>query len=526
MQMKKWISLGCLASLLATSSISYAGIFPTYPDMDTPSNVEAPPVENSANISTEDVQVKINQAANIVDKEAKEAFQQQFEAMTPQERYDYLLPQYLEELKMLYSQMKMMEQEVLVNNTRMDNEFTTFEQKVFNYKQSLDKFNQIGQYQYGTTTNLYNAADSIRNMIKKMQFIEMFIGSYIPEDVTLREKFKKEYDVYDKDYTTYYKNAFEFSLMREFDINIDASVDRSVEDSIKVHHSNIEQFEKYMKDIIACGESYSKGKSNGDLYTLASHGKGAKLSLFNDMSLSLFGGEASQHPELTPLGYTAAQKISDASEATTHFTIYYKTDRKKEKQQEMLVAQEEATQALNTFKKRCNELMSTADAIDKNILQHVADAKVKREQIAKANGYSSWFEYQLSLKEEARKEREEKIIDQATELAIEQKKRDEELAKLEQEEYEQRMRERIDFSKPLSQQNYSKVFYMKKSQERLERIFGDSAWVGLGLSLESDAFDELFRIRANGGNKTTLQELFDENPFEFSTILQLYKAYQ
>jgi hypothetical protein len=526
MQIKKWVTLGCISALLSTSTISYAGIFPTYPDMDTTTNVEVNQLDAGSNISTEDIQAKLGQAARIVDQQTKEEFEQRFNAMSPQEKYDYLLPIYLEELRMLYAQMKMMEQEVMNNQMTMDFSFDSFEQKVFDYKQSLEVFNNIGQYQYGTTTNLYNGATSIESMIKKIHFIEMFVGSYNPDDIELKEKFKKEYDAFDKDYTTYYKTAFEFSLMREFDITIDTSVSRSVEDSIKVHSSNIEQFEQYMEDIIACGDTYSKGKADPDLYKKASHGKGARLNLYNDMAMTLMGGQAAEHPELSPLGYDAAAKISEAADKTSMFIYYYKSDNKKEKEKEMRELQEEATSALNAFKKRCNELLPTADEIDKNILQHVADAKANREKIAKENGYNSWFEYQLGLEEIARQEREEKIVDQATDLAIEQKKEDEERARRAQEAYEQKMRERIDFSKPLSQQNYGKEFYMKKSQARLEYVFGDSAFVGLGLSLDSEAFDELFRIRANGGNITILQELFDENPFEFSTILQLYRAYQ
>lgn len=529
MHLRKFIVTGCLVSILAVANVAYANSI--FPQEIIPTTTEIQNVDSSSitsdDVTDEEIKAQLYRAAQAVDAAEKEAFLQKFNAMSAQEKYDYLLPEYLNDLNMLYAQMKMMEEEILANRPMEEFTLDSFKYNVQDYRKNLNKFDTIGYPEFSTTSNLYNATNSIEYMIEKMQFIQLFVGSYNPDDIALKDRYIEEYHTHEKDYIDYYKTAFEFSLMREFGITIDDSVSRKTEESIRVHASNIEQFEQYMEDIIACGNSYSKGKADPDLFSLASHGKGAYLNLRNEKAMTLFGGEAPEHPELSPLGYTAAQKIAEAADKTSMFIYYYDRDNKEEKEAEMRQLQDEATEALNAFKKRCDELLPEADQIDKNILQIVADAKAEREKIAVQNGYNSWFEYQTAIEEEEKEAREAAIIDEATDLAVDQKQREEEARLRRQAAEEQRLRERVDFSKPLSQQTYNKQFYMQKSQDHLESVFGDtSGWVSLGLTMDSDAFDELFRIRANGGDIVTMQQLFDQNPFEFATILRLYKAYQ
>lgn len=519
MAFKKVITTGCIISILATSGITFGNsIFPAAPSQSTS-------VESSQEVTNENIQNQINNAARIVDKQEKEAFKLKFEQMTPQERYDYLVPDYLEELRMIYSQMKMMEQEFFVNGMT-GYELETFDYKIADYQKSLDKLGEVGQHEFYTTINLYDAAEQIKKMNHKMKFIAPLVGKYNPDDVNLSNSLKEEYYEHEKLYTEYYNESFEYTLMREFNIKIDDTVDRSLQESIIVHNNNVKTFEEALDAAIKCGESYAKGKADPDLYKAAGKAVGLKLNLRVDPTGTSYES-AKEHPELTPLAYDAVSKIRAAGDATTMFTYRYKSEKKKESKKEMETAQEEASAALRKFKKACDKAMKTADKIDQNILKNVAEVKATRERTARANGFDSWFAYQLALEKQLEEDRKSKIIDQATDLAVEQKAKEEEARAKAQAEYEQMMRERVDFSKPLSQQNYDKKFYMQKAQAKLERTFnGDSGWVSLGMTLETDAFDQLFKIRANGGDVVTMQQLFDQNPFEFATILRLYKSYQ
>lgn len=519
MTLKKIITTGCIISIIASSGITFANsIFPEDPSQ---SNT----IEASQDITNENIESQINRATKLVNEQEKEAYKLKFEQMTPQERYDYLIPDYLEELRMLYSQMKMMEQEFFVNGVT-GYELEDFDYKIKDYQKSLDKLGEVGQHEFYTTMNLFNASDEIKKMNHKMKFIAPLVGKYNPDDVNLSNSLKEEYYSHEKLYTEYYNKSFEYTLMREFNIKIDDSVDRSLQESIIAHNNNVKVFKEALDLSIECGASYAKGKANPDLYVATGNASGLKLNLNIDPTGTSYE-YAKEHPELTPLAYDAVNKIRAAGKSTEMFTYRYKSEKKKESKKEMEDAQEAAKEALRKFEIACDKHMKSANQIDQNILQYVAEVKSKRELTAKENGYDSWFSYQLALEKQLAEERNSKILDQATDLAIEKKAREEEERSRAQAEYEKMMRERGDFSKPLSQQNYNKKFYMQKSQARLERTFnGDSGWVSLGMSLESDAFDELFKIRSNGGDIVTMQQLFDQNPFEFATILRIYKSYQ
>jgi hypothetical protein len=519
MTLRKWIASACIIGLLASSGSAFASSV-------TPI-VENTTVQAEQTVSDADVQEQINKAARLVEEEEKKALEAKFQAMAPQEKYDYLVPSYLEELRMLYSQMVMMHEQIMTNRSVGDINLDSFDYKIQSFKKSLDKLGQVGAHQFDTTQNLYQAADSIQSMNKSMMFISTFVGGYNDTDVNMTKKYSDQYDTYDKAYNDYYTKSFEFYLMREFDIKIDKKVNRYLQESIIAHNNNIEAFEEALNGVIECGESYAKGKSNSDLFRKATDAESLGLSLKTDDPASAFGGYADEHPELTPLAYDTISKIKTAAEKTKMFTYDYKGKRKKESKKAMEEAQSEASSALSKFKKECKEAMKTAEQIDQNILKNVAEVKAKREETAKANGYNSWFQYQLALEQKAEEAKNSKIMDQASELAVEQKKIEEERRARAQAAYEKKMRERVDFSKALSQQNYNKKFYMQKSQERLESTFGQgSGWVELGMVLDSDAFDQLFQIRSNGGDIETMQQLFDQNPFEFATILRLYRSYQ
>lgn len=526
MKLRNTLITGLVLCTMVTPSFTFGNsIFPASSNNtnhnDT-SYIESTPQINTENIEVnqEEINNQLNAAEQLVLKKKEEEFQNYFQSLTPQERYDYLLPEYIDDLRKIYDQMKMMQQEVLKGSHYVTpDDFSNFEEHIKDYKKSLDKLNNVGNYDFQTTTEILNALDDIDFMLGELRGMNVYAGKYDPDSQEKLITHQNTYKEYEDGYIKNYKTAFEFMLMREFDIIIDDEVDRDVEDSIRIHYENAEMFEEKFKIVSSCADTYINGIPNSNLYSQTTEVKTIRPDFTTDDPFSAFSQNNISHPELTPLAYKVADQLQAYASKTTIVPSYVGAIDEEKKMKEFYQIKNETEAIVKEFKIKCESYMGTADNINKNILQYVDEAKKERANIAKANGYNSWFEYQLALKNKQQKELEEEILGTANELAIEEKAR----AKAE---YEQRMRERIDFSKPFSQQNYDKSFYMTKCHERIFDIVGNnSALLELGIFLESDAYDQLSRIRDNGGDIVTLQQLYDQCPNEFTTILQLYKSY-
>lgn len=526
MKLRNTLITSLILCTMVTPSFTYGNsIFPAtskninnYDTSYTEGTLETD-IEN-IEVNQDDINNKLNEAEQLVLKKQEEEFQKYFQSLTPQERYDYLLAEYLDNLRKIYDQIKMMEQEVLKGDHYVQpDDLTSFEEHIKNYKKSLSKLNNVGNHDFQTTTEILNALDDIDFMLGELRGMNVYAGKYDPDSQEKLKSLQNTYKEYEDGYLKNYKTAFEFMLMREYDITIDEEVDRDLEDSIRIHYDNAKMFEEKFKIVSSCADTYINGIPNSNLYSKTTEVKSIKPDFTTEDPFSAFSQDNISHPVLTPLAYKVAEQLQAYASKTTIVPSYVGAVDEEKKMKEFYQIKKETETIVKEFKSKCESYMDTADNIDKNILQYVADAKKERASIAKSNGYNSWFEYQIALKNQNQEKLEKEIIGTANKLAKEEKARI-------QAEYEQRMRERLDFSKPFSQQNYDKKFYMTKCHTRIYNIIGDSALLDLGMWLESDAYDELSRIRDNGGDIVTLQELYDQFPNEFTTILELYKSYK
>lgn len=282
-----------------------------------------------------------------------------------------------------------------------------------------------------------------------------------------------------------------------------------------------------MDNIQKCADVFGRGDSDSDLYAKV---KNAKFSLYVSLSSKDTYNfmTHTQHPDdtITPLAYRVVDGIQAAADATGDFMVYAligEPERGKAKLDESIA---KANELMTKFEAKCNEFGQKSDAIDKNIFETITMIKADRQKTAEANGYASWEAYQIHLDALAQAEYDAKVNEKATELAVEQKKWEEEVRKAQEEAEAEWQANKLDFSKPLSQQNHPKSYYMDMALSKIESnpILADVA--PSVLQLESIAFDELFRIRANGGDIKLLQDLYDDNPNAFTRILSLYRAFK
>jgi len=83
---------------------------------------------------------------------------------------------------------------------------------------------------------------------------------------------------------------------------------------------------------------------------------------------------------------------------------------------------------------------------------------------------------------------------------------------------------RIDFSKPQAYQKHDKAYNMQKVRENLNDVFAWNSLVGNVIyQKQAVAYDRMWQLaRTDGSNIWLLQELYDQYPNDFITIVLVY----
>lgn len=518
----KFLKTKLLVAFIVLSSLACI----SFADTTEATDVEV--TDADVTITEEDVLNKIEQAQKIIETEDKEAFKARWDAMSAQEKHDYLLPTFLDELRTLHTQLLVTESNIM-NGKALEMSFVQF------YVEDIDDFlneifiiSNVDDYEYSAYRQLKDAAGELEILCKLLD--QSYISkktsmSFIQSDTASTTE--NDYDKHTRYFNEFYSQAYEIELMREYGIEVDKDVDRNIQELTQAHKGNLARYKVVLNNIVKCAEVYSSGKTDSDLYDKVKNASNSLYVGFQTRDTYSFASHKSDADDtLTPLANKAAKSIEAAAEATGDFTVYAMIGQPERGKAELDKAIQTAKADLKAFEDGCTAYEKQSEKIDVNIFDTIADIKAERQKTAEENGFASWESYQKHLEEVAQEEMDARINEKATELAVEQKKREEELRRLEEKAHAEWLANRLDFSKSLSNQKHPKSYYMSLALSNIENdpiLSGISSAV---LELESIAFDQLFQIRANGGNTKLLQELYDAHPDEYIHILDLYYAFR
>ncbi|SCZ03003.1 hypothetical protein [Alkaliphilus peptidifermentans] len=164
------------------------------------------------------------------------------------------------------------------------------------------------------------------------------------------------------------------------------------------------------------------------------------------------------------------------------------------------------------------------DSIADNVSEKVAEIENEDLKKAQENGYSSVEEYNAALKKQEELEHLDKILKEYEKLCEEKEQLQREYQEMLLAIHEQWLNERIDFSNGQNGQNHDKNFYMEKVKEDLADVYSiDSYLASLIYKYQSEAYDEMWKIaNKSDANLKLLQQLYDDYPNDFMTIVLLY----
>ncbi|MCG8500998.1 MAG: hypothetical protein MJB12_11400 [Firmicutes bacterium] len=166
------------------------------------------------------------------------------------------------------------------------------------------------------------------------------------------------------------------------------------------------------------------------------------------------------------------------------------------------------------------------NTIADNVSEKVDEIENQELREAQENGYSSVEEYKTALKKQKELEYLDKVLKEYETLCEQKEQIEKEYQEMLMAIHEQWLKERIDFSKGQYGQNYDKNFYMEKVKNDLSGVYSLDNYLGsLIYKYQSDAYDKMWKIAsASGAKLDLLQELYDEYPNDFSTIVLLYEV--
>ncbi len=512
---------GVLSCLIATTS-TFATTYQA-PLLDSEKTVSGKDIS----VSQEEILEQLETAESKVTQEEKEAFEAKWDAMTAQEKHDYLLPFFLDELNSLHT--KLIIAESAVNNGEtLDMSFLQlYQSELLKFHDKILILSDIKPYEYSAYKPLSKAIDELYSLAGLLDLQSAGLVSYAVSSENDAADSKTDYEKHSQYYMEFYNQANEISLMRQYGIEIDQNLDRMFQEIAIAHKNNLMRYKKALDTVTQCVTLYSKGGTDSKLYRAAKNINRELYVDFNIRDTSDFSAiQIDENDKLTPMAYEVVASLGKVYDVTEDYLVYAMVGTPSRKQDEMDKALSDARSTLKRFEEECNLYLEAGETIDQNIFETIANIKADRHKTAKEKGYDSWEAYQIHLESLEKARHDNRVKEKATELAVVQKEYEDEMRKLEEEAQAEWLRNRVDFSKPLSEQNHTKGYYMEKALADIENNPLLSSFSELSLKVESQAFDKLFKIRANGGDTSLLQDLYDSHPNDFSLILELYHYYK
>jgi len=221
----------------------------------------------------------------------------------------------------------------------------------------------------------------------------------------------------------------------------------------------------------------------------------------------------------------AASLLGEAAEALEYYSFDLMTEGKGDDSKYTTKAKEVQAE-IDEINKDYGSIGAKVNKIGDNVSKKVGEIESIQLNEALAKGYKSVEEYRAAISEQEKRKHLEKIAQEYKRLYEEKQRIEMEYQAMLEAIHQQWLDERIDFSKGQTGQNHDKNFYMKKVKEDLADIYELDNYLGsIIYKNQSEAYDNMWNIAKSSGAKLgLLQELYDEYPNDFMTIVLLYKV--
>ncbi len=362
---------------------------------------------------------------------------------------------------------------------------------------------------------LVNSFNSLKKIVNYLDTYDLYVAT---NDTKSAEEVAEYIEEESKKFVEAFGKAYNYYAITKTGEVITSSLNQTEDtfyDSIKANFDLI----KAATEMLEEAHRIIKEKENGDVLIRKAKENYSKVSLLNLKTV--------ENKQLITKVNNAAELLKKASNELEYYSIDIMTEGKGNDSKYISTLKELKTQVIDIN----NEIIAIGvkvNSIANNVSNKMVEIDKEELKQAQDKGYSSVEEYNGALKKQEELQYLDKVLKEYERLTEEKEKLQKEYEEMLKAIHEKWLNERIDFSKGQYNQNHNKNFYMEKVKADIGNLYSlDNYLAALIYKYQSAAYDEMWKIaNTSGANLKLLQDLYDDYPNDFMTIVLLYEVHQ
>ncbi|SKC70403.1 hypothetical protein [Maledivibacter halophilus] len=454
-----------------------------------------------------------NQAVMNVETAEREEELAKWDLLSQEEKYNKLYKDYIELLMTYYNETIMLKKSLSDSlGESISSKSGSLMSKINSMSIKVSSLTTESKYAY-SKEYLVNSFSGLEKVVHHLDMYDLYI---VTNDI---ESANKAASNIDKDLKVFIENftkAYNYYVITKTGEVISNSLNQTEDIFYKELSTNYNLI-KNSYDMLEKSHGLIKEKKNGsDLI---------KKVKENNTSVSFLNVKTLENRQTIVKINNVVELLKKATEELENYSFDVMTEGKGNDSKYTSISKKIKTQ-ISDINKDLETIGSKVNTIAGNVSEKVAEIESEELKRARENGYSSVEEYKSAFKKQKELERLDKILKEYERLCEEKERVQREYQEMLKAIHEQWLEERIDFSKGQYNQNHDKNFYMEKAKEDLSSTYEvDDYTASLIYKYQSEAYDEMWKIANKPkANLQLLQELYDEYPNDFMTIVLLYEV--
>lgn len=466
-----------------------------------------------SNVEVQIDQALWNQAIANVEAAEREKALAEWELLSQEEKYNKLYKDYIEILMTYYNEAVVLESSLSDSpGESISGKCYSLMTKIGSMLTKASNLATESKYAY-SKESLVNSFRSLKRIVNYLDTYDLYI---VTNDTNSANEVVKHIEEESKIFIEAFGKAYNYYVITQTGEVITSSLNQTEDTFYKELKANFDLV-KSSYDMLEEAHGLIKKKKNGSELI-----KKAKADISN---VSFLNVKTLENKQTIAKVNNAVDLIKKATEELEYYSFDVMTEGKGN--------DSKYTSTLKDLKAQIDAITNDYKAIGakvNNIADNVTEkvAEIESEELKKAqeNGYSTVEEYYAALKTQEELEHLDKILKEYEKLCEEKERIQREYQEMLIAIHEQWLYDKIDFTKGQYSQNHDKNFYMEKVKEDLVDFYSlDDYLASLLYKYQSEAYDEMWQIANKpGANLKLLQELYDEYPNDFMTIVLLYEV--
>lgn len=377
---------------------------------------------------------------------------------------------------------------------------------------SIEVSNLIAESEYAYSKEfLTNSFNSLKTIVNHLDTCDLYI---VTNDIESVEKVAGQVEEESEKFIEAFSKAYNYYMITQDGGLVTDSLNQTEDTFYKELTSNFNTLKSSYDKLQEAYGLIKKKKNGSDLI---------KEVKANSKTISFLNVKTLENKETMLKVSSAAKLLTEAAEELENYSFDIMTEGKG-KDEKYTAKAKEIKVIIDEINTAYEAIGAEVNKVEKNVTKTVEEIEIEQLNEALENGYNSVEEYRAALKAQEELEYLEKIAIEYERLYEEKLQIEMEYQAMLEAIYQQWLYDRIDFSKGQLEQNHDKSFYMEWVKDDLADIYELDNYLGsIIYAKQSEAYDEMWNIaNSQGADLELLQDLYDEYPSDFMTIVLLY----